>query len=113
MSSYRSHDYVLSVYSVHYVSAVLRILMFITALVLHLLCKKYGLVTSGLLFYFWTSEFTCQLFVFMSAVNGERVASETTRNTAIAQFALVVPVWIFSCWADPKPKHIDMEGKWT
>ena len=85
--------------------------MFIAAFLIHLQCKKRGLVTSGLLFYFWSSELICQLLVFISAVMGEQVVDQTTRNTAIAQFALVVPIWFLNCWADPKPNYIEMEGK--
>ena len=102
----------LAVNAVYYVSAAVRILMFVTALAVSLLCKKYGIVAPGLLFYYWTVMLVCDAFSFASTVSkGIGSGVPTPRVTAVVQFAFVATVWFLTCWADPKPRHIELTGK--
>ena len=98
--------------AVYYVSAAVRILMFVTALAVSLLCKKHGIVAPGLLFYYWTAMLVCDAFSFASTVSkGLGSGVPTPRVTAVVQFAFVATVWFLTCWADPKPRHIELTGK--
>ena len=102
----------LAVNAVYYVSAAVRILMFVTALAVSLLCKKHGIVAPGLLFYYWTVMLVCDAFSFASTVSkGIGSGVPTPRVTAVVQFAFVATVWFLTCWADPKPRHIELTGK--
>ena len=101
-----------AVNAVYYVSAVVRILMFATALVVSLLCKRHGIVAPGLLFYYWTAMLLCDALGFASAVSkGLGAGAPTPRVTAVVQFTLVATVWFLTCWADPKPRHIELSGE--
>ena len=101
-----------AVNAVYYVSAVVRILMFATALAVSLLCKRHGIVAPGLLFYYWTAMLLCDALGFASAVSkGLGSGAPTPRLTAVVQFALVATVWFLTCWADPKPRHIELSGE--
>ena len=98
--------------AVYYVSAAVRVLMFVTALAVSILCKKHGIVAPGLLFYYWTAMLLCDAFSFASAVSkGLGPGVPTPRVTAVVQFAFVATVWFLTCWADPKPRHIELTGK--
>ena len=101
----------LAVNAVYYVSAIVRILMFATALAVSLLCKRHGIVAPGLLFYYWTAMLLCDALVFASAVSkGLGSGAPTPRVTAVVQFTLVATVWFLTCWADPKPRHLQLSG---
>ena len=102
----------LAVNAVYYVSAGIRVLMFATALAVSLLCKKRGIVAPGLLFYYWSAVLVCDVFSFASTVSkGLGPGVPTPRVTIVVQFAFVVAVWFLTCWADPKPRHVELAGK--
>ena len=102
----------LAVNAVYYVSAAVRILMFAVALAVSLLCKKHGIVAPALLFYYWTAMLICDAFSFASTVaSGLGPGVPTPRVTAVVQFAFVATVWFLTCWADPKPRHIELSGE--
>ncbi len=83
------------------------------ALVIYIICLKKGVVTSGLLFFFWFLSAIFGAFTFASALSTPYVIGDeqiTPFTNYAIQYPLVVAVFFLSCWADPKPKYINVDG---
>jgi hypothetical protein len=101
--------------SVHIVAAVVKILSFALSLVVYLICLKKGSVTSGLLFTFWFLEAILGVITFRSVLSTPYVTGEekiTPFTNYVVQYPLILASFFLSFWADPKPKYIDLDGKY-
>ena len=61
-----------------------------------------------------SSSVAAGTFTFRSVILSEHLTGEAKvlpMITATIQYPIVVAAFFLSCWADPKPRHIDMEGK--
>ena len=98
---------------VHSVASGLKILTYATVLILQWLCKKYGLVTSSILFSFWTLNVASETFTFRSAILSGHLSGEAKVLPLITytiQYPIVVAAFFLSCWSDPKPRNVVLEG---
>ena len=101
-------------YDVHLVSAVVKLISYSLALALHMICKRKGLVTSGTLTFFWLVATICGIFTFRSVISTPYVSGKDAIlpfTTYTVQFPLVAAIFLLACFADPKPKYINVEGK--
>ena len=99
---------------VHFVSAVVKILMLVWALLLTLKCKQKGLTSPAQLFYFWVLLLICNVMTFKSVLESGHVkGSEVILPfvTEVLYFPVIVAQFFLSCFADAKPTHISIDGK--
>lgn len=98
---------------VHSVASGLKILTYVTVLILQWLCMKYGLVTSSILFSFWTLNAASETFTFRSVILSGHLSGEAKVLPLITytiQYPIVVAAFFLSCWSDPKPRNVVLEG---
>eukprot|EP00095_Tigriopus_kingsejongensis_P007287 maker-scaffold313_size211302-snap-gene-0.9 protein:Tk07287 transcript:maker-scaffold313_size211302-snap-gene-0.9-mRNA-1 annotation:"multidrug resistance-associated protein 1 isoform x4" len=101
---------------VHLVASIARAITFIVTLGLLLICLRRGLVTSGVLFYFWTLLVIADGLTFRSAIMSGYAKGPDSMPpfvTALIQYPIVVAMFFLNCWADARPKHINLDGKAT
>ncbi len=98
---------------VHYVAAAVKVASYGMALVIYIICLRKGVVTSGLLFFFWFLSAIFGALTFRSALSTPYVIGDQ-RMTPFANYAvqypLVVALFFLCCWADAKPKYINVDG---
>ena len=83
----------------------------VTALGLSLYCLRNGLVTSGLIFYDWTLLLFAGGITFKSAIKSSYGGIIHVTISAIWWYPLVVAMFFLNCWADAKPRIINLDGK--
>jgi ATP-binding cassette subfamily C (CFTR/MRP) protein 1 len=84
------------------------------ACVLHILCVKYGLVTSGVLFTFWILKVILGAFTFRTVINFIPLSDETDYVPSVCyiiEYTLICGVFFLNCWAESRPTHPHLEGK--
>lgn len=98
---------------VDYVAAAVELVSMSSAMVILLSCIKPGLVSSGLLFYFWTLTAICDGIRFRSAVvlPGGINQPLSDRVLTILRYPFIVAMFFLNCWADAKPQYIDTSGR--
>lgn len=75
---------------------------------------KKGLVTSGVLFYYWTLMLLAGVMTFKSVIEsgyGIGVDQILPFTTATIWYPLIVGMFFLNCWADAKPRLINLDGK--
>ena len=92
----------------------MRIIGVAMSLGLYITHLKRGVVTSGALFLFWFLETILGVITFRSVLMSGHVIGEeliTPFTNYAIQYPLIVAMFFLTCWADPKPKYINMDGK--
>ena len=99
---------------VHLIAPIVRILAYSFALLLHQVHTRKGVVTSGALFTFWLLEALLGAVTFRSVLMSGYATGEdrlTPFTNYLVQYSLVVVMFFFSCWADPKPTYVTIDRK--
>ena len=81
--------------------------------ILHILCIKFGLVTSGGLFAFWITKVFCGAFTFRTVIEFLPMSDDTDYVPLVCniiEYTLVCGVFFLNCWADSRPTHPHLEG---
>ena len=108
------------VFPVYITTSVIKIITYLVVLSLQWTCKKCGLVTSAILLLFWTLSTVAGTFTFISVLRSGHLSAAAADGedkvvlpliTATIQYPLVVSAFFFSCWSDPKPRYIDIDGE--
>lgn len=105
------------VHTVYIVAACLRAVSYIAALVLHLLCLRYGLVSSAALSVFWLVAAVCGGVTFRSVLMSPLfvIAEDATPVlpflTYTIQYPLVFAIFFLTFFADPHPRFVNIDGK--
>ena len=100
--------------AVHITASVVKLLTFGVVLGLQWVCKQRGLVTSGILLLFWALSAIFGAVTFRSVLNsGHLIGGSKVLPliTAAIQYPLVLTAFFLSCWADPKPRYINIDGR--
>ena len=100
--------------TVHLVAPIIRILGYGLNLGLSIYHRKQGVVTSGVIFLFWFLEAIFGVLTFRSVLSTNYVIGPdrlTPFTNYIVQYALVLAMFFLSCWADPKPNYVNLDGK--
>ena len=91
----------------------MRIIGVAISLALYVTHLKRGVVTSGALFLFWFLEAILGVITFRSVLMSGYVVGEEQilpfTNYAV-QYPIIVAMFFLTCWADPKPKYINIDG---
>ena len=93
---------------------IINLIAYLLAGILHILCIRYGLVTSGGLFAFWITKVVCGAFTFRTVIGFLPTSYDTDYIPLvcnIVEYTLVCGVFLLNCWADPRPSHPHLEGK--
>jgi hypothetical protein len=96
------------------VSSALKIVTFIVVLAVQLICKRHGLTTSGILLFFWVVMALAGIVTFRSVlISGHLSGDEKVLPliTASVQYPIVLAAFFLTCWADPKPRYVHIDGK--
>ena len=99
--------------TVHLIAPIVRMGAYTLNLALYFYHMKWGVVTSGVTFVFWLLEAICGGLTFRSVIiSGYGTGSDriTPFTNYLAQYPLVLALFFLSCWADPKPTHVDLDG---
>ena len=75
--------------------------------------QKYGQVTSGPIFIYWTIATVCMIPTFTSVIVGYQAHYNnypTPFLTLTLQLPIVVALLFLNFFSDAKPKYIDLEG---
>ena len=76
---------------------------------------RKGVVTSGALFTFWFLQAILGVITFRSVLKTNYVIGEE-QLTPFTDYTLAYPVTValffLVCWAEPKPKYVNMDGKY-
>ena len=102
------------VFPVYITASVIKLITYLVVLNLQYKSKKAGLVTSAILLLFWTLSGAAGAFSFRSVLNSGHLSGTDKvlpLITAAIQYPLVLAAFFMSCWADPKPLYIDVDGK--
>lgn len=94
-------------------TSVVKIITFAVVFGLQWICKRQGLVTSGVLLLFWTLSTVAGAFTYRSVISYLQSSSEPILPliTATIQYPLVIGAFFLACWADTPPKYIDVDGR--
>ena len=98
---------------VHLIAPIVRIGAYTLNLALYFYHMKWGVVTSGVTFVFWLLEAIFGGLTFRSVIiSGYGTGSDriTPFTNYLVQYPLVLALFFLSCWADPKPTHVDLDG---
>ena len=98
----------------HVVAAVVKIISYCLTLGLYFYQLRQGVVTSGVLFFFWFLQALCGAFTFRSVLSTNYVVGEDRIlpfTTYVIQYPIIVAMFFMNCFADAKPKAINLEGK--
>lgn len=99
---------------VHLVASIVRLITFVITLVVLFVCLQRGLVTSGVLFYLWTSLLVADGLTFRSVIMSGLAKGPNAMSpfiTALIQYPIIVAMFFLNCWADARPKQINFDGK--
>ena len=94
---------------------IVNFLAYLLSGILHILCVKYGLVTSGGLFAFWLMKVVCGAFTFRTVIESLPTSDESDYIPLICniiEYTLVCGVFFLNCWADSRPTHPHLEGNY-
>ena len=89
---------------------------YLFACILHILCVKYGIVTSGMLFAFWLFKVVLGAFTFRTVIEFIPLSDETDYFPSVCylvEYTLVCGVFFLNCWAESRPTHPHLEGRIT
>merc|ERR1712008_16305 len=101
--------------SVHVVAAVVKIISYCLTLGLYFYQLRQGVVTSGVLFFFWFLQALCGAFTFRSVLSTNYVVGEDRIlpfTTYVIQYPIIVAMFFMNCFADAKPKAINLEDNY-
>ena len=99
---------------VHVVAPIVRITGYAVSLFLYVYQIKRGVVTSGALFFFWFLEAILGVMTFRSVLKTNYVIGEeqmTPFTDFTVEYPIIVALFFLTCWAEPKPKYVNMDGK--
>ena len=104
--------------SVHVVAPVVKIISYCLTLGLNFYQLRQGVVTSGVLFFFWFLQALCGAFTFRSVLSTDYVVGDDRIlpfTTYVIQYPIIVAMFFMNCFADAKPKAINLEGtfRWS
>ena len=82
-----------------------------------LFCRKLNVsYYFSILFFFWTLSAVSGTFTFRSVIRSGHLSGESKvlpLITACIQYPIVVAAFFLSCWSDPKPRYVDIEGMYV
>ena len=99
---------------VHIVAPIVRITGYAVSLFLYVYQIRKGVVTSGALFTFWFLEAILGAITFRSVLKTNYVIGEeqmTPFTDFAVEYPIIVALFFLTCWAEPKPKYVNMDGK--
>eukprot|EP00094_Tigriopus_californicus_P001437 TCALIF_01392-PA protein Name:"Similar to Abcc1 Multidrug resistance-associated protein 1 (Mus musculus)" AED:0.04 eAED:0.04 QI:0/0.8/0.33/0.83/1/1/6/0/1537 len=97
---------------VHLVASIIRLITFVVTLAVLFMCLRRGLVTSGVLFYLWTSLLVADGLTFRSVIMSGLAKGPNAMTpfiTALIQYPIIVAMFFLNCWADAQPKQINFD----
>lgn len=95
------------------IAPLVNFLAYLLAFTLHILCVKYGLVTSGILFVFWLFKVVLGAFTFRTVINFLPFSDETDYFPSVCylvEYTMVCAIFFLNCWAESRPTHPHLEG---
>ena len=101
-------------YPVYYTASIVKILTYVIVFKLQWRCLQSGLVTSGVLLFYWSLSAVTGAVTFRSVLMSGHLSGDDKvlpLITAAIQYPMVVGAFFLSCWSDPKPRYIDVNGK--
>ena len=99
----------------HIVAPIVRMIGYAISMFLYVYQIRKGVVTSGALFTYWFLQAILGVITFRSVLKTNFVIGEeqlTPFTDYVLAYPVTVALFFLICWAEPKPKYVNMDGKY-